>query len=52
MSPGVDRPLFLIGLPFDRRPATAGNGQMVALLACDRATVDRCPCPGTGQRWQ
>lgn len=42
MLPGVDRPLFLIGLPFDRRPATAGNGQMVALLARDRATVDRC----------
>lgn len=42
MSPGVDRPLLLIGLPFDREPATAGNGQMVALLARDRATVDRC----------
>lgn len=42
MTPGVARPLFLIGLPFDRKPATAGNGQMVALLARDRHTVDRC----------
>lgn len=41
-SPGVARPLFLIGRPFDGRPADAGNGQMIALLASDRATVDRC----------
>ena len=41
-SPGVARPLFLIGRPFDGRPADAGNGQMIALLAPDRATVDRC----------
>lgn len=41
-SPGVARPLFLIGRPFDGRAADAGNGQMVALLAPDRATVDRC----------
>jgi catechol 2,3-dioxygenase-like lactoylglutathione lyase family enzyme len=42
MTPRVARPLFLIGLPFDRRPASAGNGQMIALLAPDRAAVDRC----------
>jgi catechol 2,3-dioxygenase-like lactoylglutathione lyase family enzyme len=42
MLPGVARPLFLIGLPFDRKPASPGNGQMVALLAPDRAAVDRC----------
>jgi catechol 2,3-dioxygenase-like lactoylglutathione lyase family enzyme len=36
------RPLFLIGLPFDGRPADAGNGQMIALLASTRAMVDRC----------
>ena len=41
-SPGVARPLFLIGRPFDGRPADAGNGQMIALIAPDRATVDRC----------
>ncbi len=42
MMPGVARPLFLIGLPFDRGTASSGNGQMVALLATDRDTVDRC----------
>ena len=42
MTPGVARPLFLIGRPFDRRPASPGNGQMLALLAPDRAAVDRC----------
>ena len=35
------RPLFLIGIPYDSRPHLAGNGQMVAFLACDRKTVDR-----------
>lgn len=34
------RPLFLIGTPFDREKHAAGNGQMVAFLARDRATVD------------
>jgi catechol 2,3-dioxygenase-like lactoylglutathione lyase family enzyme len=42
MAPGVARPLFLIGRPFDRYPASPGNGQMIALLAADRAAVDRC----------
>ena len=36
------RPLFLIGRPYDRRSASAGNGTMAALLAADRETVDRC----------
>ena len=40
-SAGAARPLFLIGTPFDGRPATVGNGQMVALLAASRAMVDR-----------
>ena len=40
-TPGVARPLFLVGRPFDRRAAAPGNGQMIALLAADRATVDR-----------
>lgn len=34
------RPLFLIGRPFDGE-AAAGNGQIVAFTASDRATVDR-----------
>ena len=33
------RPLFLIGRPYDRNAHEAGNGQMVAFLAKDRATV-------------
>jgi len=40
-TPGVARPLFLIGSPFDGQPARAGNGVMVALLAPERAAVDR-----------
>ena len=40
-TPGVARPLFLVGRPFDGRKASPGNGQMIALLAADRATVDR-----------
>lgn len=38
--PGVARPLFLIGRPFDGQAASPGNGAMNALLAADRATVD------------
>lgn len=40
MTPGVPRPLLLIGSPHDGAPATPGNGQMVALLAPSRAAVD------------
>lgn len=32
-SPDTDRPLLLIGRPFDGRPHAPGNGQMTALLA-------------------
>jgi catechol 2,3-dioxygenase-like lactoylglutathione lyase family enzyme len=39
---GTDRPLFFIGLPFDRKPAASGNGHMTAFLAPTRAAVDRC----------
>jgi lactoylglutathione lyase len=35
------RPLLIIGLPFDGAAHVAGNGQMTALLANDRSTVDR-----------
>ena len=40
-SPDAPRPLFLVGTPYDERAASPGNGQMVALLAADRAAVDR-----------
>lgn len=40
MEPGVPRPLFLVGRPYDGNPAQAGNGQMTALLAPSRAVVD------------
>lgn len=35
------RPLFLIGLPFNGETAAPGNGQMTALLALNRAAVDK-----------
>jgi catechol 2,3-dioxygenase-like lactoylglutathione lyase family enzyme len=38
-APG-ERPLFLIGKPYDGRSHEAGNGQMVAFLAQSRAAVD------------
>ena len=38
-APG-ERPLFVIAAPFDGQPAAAGNGQMIALTAADRASVD------------
>ena len=40
MQPGVARPLFLIGRPYDGGPPNPGNGAMVALLAPDRQVVD------------
>ena len=36
-----ERPLLLIGRPYNGEPAEPGNGQMVALLAPSRAAVDR-----------
>ena len=41
-APGTARPLFFIGLPFDRQPANCGNGHMTAFLASTRDIVDRC----------
>jgi catechol 2,3-dioxygenase-like lactoylglutathione lyase family enzyme len=35
------RPLLIIGKPLDNRPAEAGNGHMVALLASTKDMVDR-----------
>lgn len=40
--PGHQRPLFILGQPFDGAPATVGNGQMVALLAASHRAVDEC----------
>jgi len=36
----AERPLILVGRPYDGQPASPGNGQMVALLAPSRAAVD------------
>ncbi|MBU9846995.1 VOC family protein [Rahnella ecdela] len=41
MAPCAPRPLFVIGQPHDGGTASAGNGQMVALLAERRDTVDQ-----------
>ncbi|QQZ40032.1 VOC family protein [Pseudomonas sp. SK3(2021)] len=41
VSKKAPRPLLVIGAPFDGQPATSGNGQMIALLAPDHATVDQ-----------
>ncbi len=38
----ADRPLFLVGKPYNGKPAAPGNGQMAALLAADRGSVDEC----------
>jgi catechol 2,3-dioxygenase-like lactoylglutathione lyase family enzyme len=40
-KPGEARPLLLVGRPVDGGPASPGNGQMTALMAPDRASVDR-----------
>jgi len=41
-QPGAqDRPLFLIGAPYDGQPHIPGNGQMTAFNAVDRSTVDK-----------
>lgn len=36
-----ERPLILVGRPYNGEPAEPGNGQMVALLAPSRMAVDR-----------
>jgi len=38
-SEGRSRPYFVICKPYDGRPHHPGNGQMVAFMAKDRATV-------------
>lgn len=39
--PDRDRPLLLVGAPYDGAAASVGNGAMLALLAPDRPAVDR-----------
>ncbi|TDV34273.1 catechol 2,3-dioxygenase-like lactoylglutathione lyase family enzyme [Paraburkholderia caballeronis] len=41
MAADAPRPLFIVGQPYDGNAAQAGNGQMVALRARNRQTVDR-----------
>ena len=38
----ADRPLFLVGIPFNGNNSTAGNGNMVAFSTSARSEVDRC----------
>ena len=40
-APGFDKPGLAITQPFDGKPATVGNGVMVALEASSPAEVDR-----------
>mgnify|MGYP003352959615 CR=1 FL=1 len=39
--PTAERPLFVVGRPFDGKRAAPGNGHMIALLAESREVVDR-----------
>ena|ERR1700743_2803621 len=41
-SKDADRPLFIIGAPYDGQAAAPGNGQMIALLAPSRKAVEDC----------
>lgn len=47
-APDQARPLFLVGRPFDGKPYSPGNGQMVALQAPSREAVDRCYAAARG----
>ena len=37
---GFDKPMFSVGPPHDGKPATVGNGAMMALVLDERAKVD------------
>lgn len=39
-TPGTERPLFIVGRPFDKGAAAAGNGAMTAFMAPTRGVVD------------
>ena len=38
---GMDKPMVAIGAPYDEKPATNGNGTMLALPVASREDVDR-----------
>ncbi len=46
VKPGQKLPEFFIQGPYNRQPATAGNGVMVAFLAADHAAVDTAHAAG------
>lgn len=46
ISPHAALPRFYVYLPYDRQPASAGNGCMVAFLAPDPQAVDRAHAAG------
>jgi catechol 2,3-dioxygenase-like lactoylglutathione lyase family enzyme len=46
--PNAERPLFFIGLPFNRQPAHSGNGHMTAFVATTRVVVDQCHAAALG----
>jgi catechol 2,3-dioxygenase-like lactoylglutathione lyase family enzyme len=37
----MDKPAIAVGIPHDKKPATAGNGTMVAIAVNSREMVDR-----------
>jgi catechol 2,3-dioxygenase-like lactoylglutathione lyase family enzyme len=37
---GVGTPMFIVGLPFDKKPASVGNGSMISFSADSREKVD------------
>ena len=40
-SAGAGQPMLAVGLPYDGRAASAGNGTMISLAAPTRAVVDK-----------
>jgi len=49
-KPGnADRPLFIIGAPYNGEAAAPGNGQMIALLAPSRKVVAECHAAALAQ---
>ncbi|WP_406855232.1 VOC family protein [Alsobacter sp. KACC 23698] len=46
VSPDAILPRFYVYQPFDGKPASAGNGAMVAFLAADSAAVDAAYASG------
>jgi catechol 2,3-dioxygenase-like lactoylglutathione lyase family enzyme len=40
-GPAMDKPMFAVCNPHDKKPATAGNGTMIALACPDKETVHK-----------